>query len=249
MKLTAKQKVIAGAVGTVAICGVIYASVISPANTRASHADAQLAVVQTAIRADQTQLTALEALANHQPALLARAFRLAKAVTVGPQTPGMILQLQQLAKASDVTLSQVRTISTQGYGNLTATLYEVDVTGRFLNVDDFMYRLHHQVAVSRSGRVAINGRLFSVTNVQLALASSSGTGSTSSSSKSNVLATLQVMTFSNTDPTASGPAGSTGGAAGASGASGASGSTGSTGATGSTGSTGSTGTSGAGGPG
>jgi hypothetical protein len=115
-------------------------------------------------------------------------------VPVGQQTPGMILELQSLAKASDVTLTQVRTISTTPVNDLTATLYEVDVIGRFFNVDDFVYRVHHQVNVSTSGTVAIKGRLFAVTSVQLSLAGSSG--GPAASSPNAVDATLQLMTFS-----------------------------------------------------
>lgn len=243
MKLTPKQKMIAGAIGTVAIVGVIYTSVISPANSRTSSANAQLTTVQGAIAGDQTQLSQLEALAGHQPALLASAFRLAKAVPVGPQTPGMMLQLQQLANASDVQLTNVRTISTQAYGNITATLYEVDVTGLFFNVDDFMYRVHNQVVVSGSGNVAIKGRLFAVTNVQLSLSSGSGPGG-GANSKNAVLGSLQMMAFS----TGGGATASAGGAAGATGASGSTGATGASGATGATG-TSTSGTTGPGGAG
>ena len=244
MKLTPKQKVIAGAIGTVAIAGVIYTSVISPANSKTSSANAQLTSVQGAIAGDQTQLNQLEALASHQPALLASAFRLAKAVPVGPQTPGLILELQHLANASDVQLTNVRTISTQSYGNITATLYEVDVTGLFFNVDDFMYRVHNQVVVSESGKVAVKGRLFAVTNVQISLSSGSGSG-TGATSKNSVLGALQMMAFS------TGGSGATGSADGSTGATGASGSTGATGSTGASGSTGTStsGTTGSGGPG
>ena len=196
MKLTAKQKAIAGAVGTVAIMGVIYTQVVSPANSRANSANAQIAKIQSAIAGDRTQVTQLEALAARQPATLARAFRLAKAIPPGTQTPGMILELQALAKASNVTLSQVRTISTTPFGSLSATVYEVDVIGRFFNVDDFMYRVHHQVVVSTSGKVAIKGRLYAVTGVQMTLASGSGSSGSSSAGASSVLATLQLMTFS-----------------------------------------------------
>jgi len=215
VRLSPQRWLILGAIATVAIMAIIYMAIISPARTRERSASAQLATQQTAIAADRTQLAQLEALAANQPAELAKAFRLAQAVPLGPQTPGMILELQALAKASDVTLSQVRTISTTPVNNLTATVYEVDVVGRFFNVDDFIYRVHHQVNVSSSGTVAIKGRLFAVTGVQMSLAGSSGT---TTSTPNGVLATLQLMTFSTSASTTG--SGSSGGASGSSGSSG-----------------------------
>ena len=226
MRLSPQRWLILAAIATVAIMAIIYTSVISPARTRESNASAQLATEQPAISADRTQLAQLQTLAANQPAELAKAFRLAQAIPLGPQTPGMILQLQALAKASDVTLTQVRTISTTPVTNVTATVYEVDVVGRFFNVDDFIYRVHHQVNVSNSGSVAIKGRLLAVTGVQMTLAGSSGTTTTV---PNGVLATLQLMTFSTS--------GSTGGASGtgSAGTSSGSGSSGSAGGAGSSG--------------
>jgi Tfp pilus assembly protein PilO len=240
VKLTPKRKIIAGAVGTVVIMGLIYTASISPANSRESKSTAQLSSVQSAIAGDRAQLTQLEALASHQPAMLAKAFRLSKAVPLGTQTPGMIIELQSLAKASNVTLSQVRTISTTAFGNLNATVYEIDVVGRFLDVDDFLYRVHHQVSVTPRGRVRINGRLFAVTGVQLSLAGSSGSSSSAGASSNSVLAVMQLMTFSSGGATGSSSGGNAaGGSTGASGASGASGATGASGASGASGATGS----------
>jgi len=219
VKLTPQRWLILGAVATVIVMIIMYTSIISPARSREAAKSALLSSEQTAIAGDRAQLAQLQALAADQPAELAKAFRLAQAVPVGPQTPGMILQLQALAKASDVTLTEVRTISTTPVNGLTATLYEIDVVGRFFNVDDFVYRVHHQVNVSSSGAVAIAGRLFAVTSVQLSLAGSAG--GPASSSPNTVQATLQLMTFSSAQ---------SGGTSGGSGGSGSLGATGATGA-------------------
>ena len=224
MKLTPQRWLVLGAIATVIVMILIYTSIISPARSREAAKSALLSSEQTAIAGDRAQLAQLQALAANQPAELAKAFRLAQAVPVGPQTPGMILQLQALAKAADVTLTEVRTISTTPVNNLTATLYEIDVVGRFFNVDDFVYRVHHQVNVSSRGAVAIKGRLFAVTSVQLSLAGSAG--GPAASSPNTVQATLQLMTFSSAQ---------SGGTSGSSGSSGSPGATGSTGSTGSTG--------------
>ena len=184
-----------GAAVTLLIMGILYLGVISPAQSRQSSAHTQLQGVQTAIGADRTQLTRLEALAATQPAQLQQAFRLNKAIPIGPQTPGIILELQRLAAESNVALSDFRTISTTPVNTLTSTNYEVSVVGGFFDVDDFMYRIHRQVIMSSSGHLTINGRLFAVTGVQLTLASATS-GGPSSSDPNSVAATLQVLAFS-----------------------------------------------------
>jgi hypothetical protein len=216
---------IAGA-SMVVLLVVVYTTVIAPARSRESAAQAQLQGVQLAMAADRTQLTHLDALAAAQPAQLREAFHLAKAIPVGDQTPGVMLELQRLATDADVQFSQFRTISTTPVNNLTATAYEVNVVGRFFDVDDFMYRVHRQVMVSQRGQLTISGRLFALTGVQLALAGSS-TAATKAGAASSVQATLQLMAFSENPATAASTATSTGSAGTAS-------STASTGATGST---------------
>lgn len=208
MRMTPQRWLILGGIATVAVMIIMYTAIISPARSRAATASAALSSEQTAIAGDRAQLAQLQALAANQPAQLAKAFRVAQAIPLGPQTPGMILELQALAKASDVTLTSVRTISTTPVNSLTATQYEVDVQGRFFNVDDFIYRVHHQVNVSSNGAVAIKGRLFAITGLQLTLAGASGTATPGSSN--SVIAALQVITFSTTPGTSTGASSSTG---------------------------------------
>ncbi len=189
-----------GAVAIVGLMLILYAAVIAPARSRETALGGQLQGVQTVIGADRSQLAQLEALVAGQPAQLRKAFGLAKAVPVGTQTPGIILELQKLATASNVALSQFRTVSTTPVNNLTATDYEVNVVGRFFNVDDFMYRVHRQVVVSTRGDLTINGRLFAETSVQMTLASGSNSGSPTTDPNS-VAVTLQLLAFSNAPTT------------------------------------------------
>lgn len=196
MKLSPTRWMVIGAAATVLVLAVMYFAVISPANSHASADRAQLQTVDAAIADDRSQVANLVTIASHQSAEQAEAFRLAAAIPNEDQTPGVIVQLQNLASASGVQLSQFRTISTTPVDTLTATAYEVVVTGRFFDVDDFMYRLQQQVSLGDKDTLHISGRLFAVTGVQVELASSANSGSTTTT-PNTVSATLQLMAFSN----------------------------------------------------
>lgn len=196
LSLSPKRWLMVAAGGTIVLLGILYFGVISPANSSASADHAKLQATNVEIAADRVQVAHLVNIASHQSAEQATAFRLAAAIPNQDQTPGVILQLQHLASASDVQLSQFRTISTTPVDSLTATAYEVVVTGRFFDVDDFMYRLQQQVSVTPADKVHISGRLFAVTGVQIALATSSNSGA-SNTDPNSVSATLQLMAFSN----------------------------------------------------
>ncbi len=226
MTLSPRRWLIIGVATTLVLMLILYAGVISPARSRENSERAQLQTVQGAITADRSQLVKLLALAAAQPAQLQEAFRLSKAIPVGPQTPGVILELQRLATESNVQFSQIRTMSTQGVNNLIATDYEINVVGPFFDVDDFMYRVQRQVEVSSRGALSISGRLFAVTGEQISLASETNSG-TASSDPNTVAATLQLLAFSQGAPSTT--SGST--SSGASGGTGTAGSSSSSGTT------------------
>jgi hypothetical protein len=72
------------------------------------------------------------------------------------------------------------------------------VTGRFFDVDDFLYRLHRQVAVDEKDRPVVGGRLFATTSVDLTLDQDGGTNGAGGAPKGDdqVLGTVTVVAFS-----------------------------------------------------
>ena len=115
----------------------------------------------------------------------AERLRLSKALPEGTEAPGVVVQLQRLADRANVELTSIKTNSFSDYGSIRGTEFEVRVTGRFFDVDDFLYRLHRQVAVDEKDRPIVGGRLFATTSVDLTL--DQGTAGTEGSPKDDDL--------------------------------------------------------------
>lgn len=123
---------------------------------------------------------------------------LAKAVPVADQTAGAVIELQRLADQAGVELAAVRTTSRITWGGLEGTQYEVDVVGRFYNVDDFLYRIHTMVEMDDGDAPDIEGRLFATTKVDIGLESVVGgqqSGGTQLAPTDQVRAKVTVVAF------------------------------------------------------
>ena len=96
-----------------------------------------------------------------------------------------------------MTFTSIKTDAYSDYGSIRGTAFEVKVTGRFFDVDDFLYRLHRQVAVDEKDRPIVGGRLFATTSVDLSLQQDGSSNSTGApKADDQVLATVKVVAFS-----------------------------------------------------
>src|SRR5262245_33146284 len=128
----------------------------------------------------------------------AERLRLSKALPENTETPGVVVQLQRLADRSNVELTSIKTNTYSDYGSIRGTEFEVKVTGRFFDVDDFLYRLHRQVAVDEKDRPIVGGRLFATPSVDLTLQQDGESNGTSGAPKGEdkALGTIKVVAFS-----------------------------------------------------
>jgi hypothetical protein len=223
--VSSRDRVLLVILAVIGLVGGLYWFVVKPARADADARREELQLVQDQTGVLRDQLTRLQAAQKNAAKQGGEAFRLAKAVPDGAQTPGAIVQLQRLANRSNVDLSVVRTSSTTSMGTYQATQLEVNVTGRFFDVDDFMFRLHHQVTVDQRGTPDVDGRLFAVKSGQITLLDKSS--GVSGGGADEVEAVLQVLVFSTattagttaataaTTPAATTPAGATGATASA----------------------------------
>src|SRR5215213_9151589 len=101
----------------------------------------------------------------------------------GDGPPGAVVQLQRLADRANVELTSIKTNTYSDYGSIRGTEFEIRVTGRFFDVDDFLYRLHRQVAVNEKDRPVVGGRLFATTSVDLTLQQDGESNGTSGAPK------------------------------------------------------------------
>jgi Tfp pilus assembly protein PilO len=93
-------------------------------------------------------------------------YSLAKAMPSGIDMPDLLLELNQLARASGVTLTNIAPTPPAPATGYSVLAVDLGVTGDFYSVTDMLYRLRALVAV-RHGSLLTSGRLYSVDSVSL----------------------------------------------------------------------------------
>jgi Tfp pilus assembly protein PilO len=110
-------------------------------------------------------------------------YKLSKAMPMTTDMPNLLLELNQVVRASGVQLSSISPSTPDSTtGAMPITLA---VTGDFYTLTDLLYRLRSLVGV-RDGSLDVSGRLFSVQSV----------GLTKGSAGSELMASISVNTYS-----------------------------------------------------
>lgn len=195
MKVSKRDLVLLAVLGAIAVVGGFYWFAVKPAKADLSAQRAQLEQVQSETGALRDTLSRLSTSSVSPAKLTAERLRLAKALPDSTETPGIVVQLQRLADRSNVELTSIKTNSFSDYGSIRGTEFEIRVSGRFFDTDDFLYRLHRQVAVDEKDRPIVGGRLFATTAVDLTLDQSEGASGPVGDDDS-VVATIRVVAFS-----------------------------------------------------
>ena len=198
MKMTKRDQILLAVIGVIAIVGGFYWFVVKPAKADLGTQKDALAAVQTETNDLRDTLSRMAADETGQAKRTQERLRLSKALPETTETPGVVVQLQRLADKANVQLTAIKTNTFSDYGSIRGTEFEVRVTGRFFDVDDFLYRLHRQVAVDEKDRPIVGGRLFATTSVDLTLQQDGDANGASGAPKADdkVLATIKVVAFS-----------------------------------------------------
>jgi Type II secretion system (T2SS), protein M len=204
--MSKRDRILLAAIAIVGVVGGLFWFVIKPARAEAGNLRGQVQQITGETDSLRDQISRLEQADKGSAARTAEGFRLAQAVPDRSATPGTVVQLERLADRAGVSLESIRTNTQTEYGSFAATEYEISVSGRFFDVDDFMYRLHRQVLLGDNDRPRVTGRLFATRNVQISVVGGgSGTagGGKGSGRPDDVVATMTIMAFSAVAPTAS----------------------------------------------
>ena len=197
-RLSGRAGIATLAVAFLALAAVLWWAWLSPARDLVAERDSQLR--DTTVEANHLHDTVTR-LRAERPAAAARTaerLRLAKALPADEQVPAALVQLQDLADRSGV---EIRSISARGavaYGELSGTGFEIAVSGRFHDVDDFLYRLHNQVTVDERRRPVVTGRLFALRTVALSVGADNqagGSGAARVVAGTAVTATVEVIAY------------------------------------------------------
>jgi Tfp pilus assembly protein PilO len=165
------RSLIALAIGGVLLYGlVVWFLVVAPKRSEAATLRADIATAE--LKLAQTQATA------HRPqsagASIADVFRLAKAMPSSTDQPGLLLELDLLARASGITLGSITPQDpVLGASGAMLVPIEVMVGGSYRQITRFLAGARRLVTV-RHGRLSATGRLFTVQGVELSESSTRG---------------------------------------------------------------------------
>ncbi len=177
-------------VGLVAALLVVawYFLLLSPMRSSIGELDEQISQTQSTLAQTHNQVVRYEAYKKTAPQSRAEVVRLSKMIPESEGIPSLIVELTQTAKASGVEVVSITRGETEVGKPFGLQVVTLEVTGRYFDVEDFLYRLENYVA-SRNESVRVTGRLLQVTNLTLA-GSTSSTATTSSSPPLTVSITL-----------------------------------------------------------
>ena len=167
--------IIAGVVAVVLIIAW-YFLLFSPQRQKMSDLSDQITAQQTALSTSQQEVARLEAYKKTAPQSRAEIVRLGKMLPQAEGIPSLIIELTRTSDASGVDLTTItRGATTPGtpFGIQTVTL---QVSGRFFDVEDFVYRLESYVAF-RNASFRVTGRLLEIQNLTMSGGGAATTGS------------------------------------------------------------------------
>jgi hypothetical protein len=118
------------------------------------------------VQAKQVQATPPPAAVQQPEIKTADIYSLADAMPTAIDMPDLLLELNQLARASGVTLSTISPGQPAALTGYSVVPIGITVAGDFYSVTDMLYRLRTLVAV-RHGELQTSGRLFSVDSISL----------------------------------------------------------------------------------
>jgi type IV pilus assembly protein PilO len=181
MRARGKEIYIITAVVAVVLIVAWYFLLFSPKQRELDDLDQQVESAQMALTEAQNKVVELEAYKKTAPQSRAEVVRLGKMLPTSEGIPGLIIELTKTAEASGVSVTSIaRGTTTAGspYGIQTLTL---QVSGRYFDVEDFLYRLEEYVAF-RNASFRVTGRLLQVTQLTMQAATTSTTETTTSGS-------------------------------------------------------------------
>lgn len=165
------RALIALAAGAVLVYSLaVWFLVLAPKRSEATSLGAEVAAAE--IRLAQAQATANRPQRDGAP--VSDVFRLAKAMPSSTDQPGLVLELDRLARSSGVTLGSITPQDpVLGVGGATLMPVAVVVEGSYREITRFLASTRKLVTVRR-GKIRATGRLFTVQSVELSESNAKG---------------------------------------------------------------------------
>jgi Tfp pilus assembly protein PilO len=166
VKRKPSQKALAGVLGALLVLAAVasYFLLISPQRSKA----AELKKEADATRAEVTRLRQLaQQVQNTEPIRVADLFRMTKAMPSEVDMPGMILQLNRIARETGIRFDSITPQAPAEANGAQTVPINLMFQGNYFELADFLFRLRSLVSV-RGGTLSATGRLFVVNSVSFA---------------------------------------------------------------------------------
>jgi Tfp pilus assembly protein PilO len=177
MRARGREIYIITAVVAVVLIVAWYFLLFSPMQRKASDLDTQIQSAQSALDMANQEVVKLESYKKTAPQSRAEVVRLGKMLPESEGIPGLIIELSKTAEASGVSITSIARGTTSPGSPFGIQTLSIQVSGRYFDVEDFLYRLEEYVAF-RNASFRVTGRLLQVTQLTL----QAGTGTTAGSS-------------------------------------------------------------------
>lgn len=177
MRARGREVYIIAAVVAVVLIVAWYFLLLSPTRSKISDLNTQITAAQTSLESAKANVARLETYKKTAPQSRAEIVRLGKMLPESEGMPSLILELTKTAKDSGVDLTTITNGTTQTgspFGIQTATL---SVSGRFFDIEDFLYRMESYVAF-RNAQFRAEGRLLEVTTLTMTGGTATTSGTT-----------------------------------------------------------------------
>jgi len=168
-----------------------YFLLFSPTQRQLSDLDTQIDSAQSALNMANQEVAKLESYKKTAPQSRAEIVRLGKMLPEAEDVPGLIIELTKTADASGVSLTSITKGTTTAGTPFGIQTLSIQVSGRYFDVEDFLYRLEEYVAF-RNASFRVTGRLLQVT--QLTMQSATG-GTTTTSGSPELAVTIGLNAY------------------------------------------------------
>jgi Pilus assembly protein, PilO len=145
-------------VALLVVGGLGYFLVISPKRSASADLAAQIEATETEI---QNRRLAVRSAPKAEPIRAAELFRVTKAMPGKADMPGVLLELNRIARDTGIRFDSITPGESADAGGYLRQPIEVVFEGSFYELSDFLYRVRTLVSV-RNGRLRATGRLFTV---------------------------------------------------------------------------------------
>jgi Tfp pilus assembly protein PilO len=175
MRARGREIYIITAVVAIVLIVAWYFLLFSPTQRKLSDLDQQIQSAQSSLDIAKQEVVKLESYKKTAPQSRAEIVRLGKMLPESEGIPGLIIELSKTADASGVAVTSIARGTTAAGSPFGIQTVNLQVTGRYFDVEDFLYRLEEYVAF-RNASFRVTGRLLQVTQLSIAASTTSSTG-------------------------------------------------------------------------